>query len=420
MTSAAGLNHLHRRVERLILASDLRTESRRYGRPMRGVSRGDVGLALAVAAVGQVDVLAPDLVGVSMVEPRWVVASSYLVMSAVLVLRRVRPLLTFLVVLGAMSVQVVAVGATEGNGVLLPGLVAAYSLAAHGRRRDAIAGLALLPMAIALRELNNPDNSSAEDVVNAIGWDLALVAAWLLGAWLRTRRQLMAELEGRAVAAEQAREERAAAAVVAERARIGRELHDVVAHSVAVIVVQAEAAEELLGRDPDRVTRALRAIQGTGRDTLDEMRRLLGALAPGPDGADGPAPGTAALPALVERVRATGLVVDAEVADLPAGVSPAVDRAVYRLVQESLTNVLKHAGASRASVRLGCGEGGVEVEVVDDGSGGDLGDGGGRGLPGMRERVAVHGGRFEAGRGPTGGFVVRAWLPLEQPVGRRP
>ena len=381
---------------------------------MRGITGRDALLAVVIAALGQVDVAAPDAVGAGMVEPRWAVSLSYLVMAGVLVLRRVRPLLTFLVVLGAMTVQVLTVGTTEGNGVLLPGLVASYSLAAYAGRRSAIAGVALLPVAILLRELNNPENTTTGDVVNAIGWDLTLVAAWLLGAWLRTRRQLMAELEDRAALAERQREERAAAAVVAERARIGRELHDVVAHSMAVIVVQAEAAEELLRKDPDRAAVALQAVQGTGRQTLDEMRRLLGALSATDGPSDGPALGTAALPELVARVRGTGLVVDAEVAGLPDDVPAGVDRAVYRIVQESLTNVLKHAVASRVTVRVRGEDGGVGVDVTDDGRGGSPG-GAGRGLAGMRERTAVHGGRFEAGPRDGGGFAVRAWLPLDRP-----
>ena len=369
-------------------------------------------MALVVAGLGQVDVVAPEAVGAAMVEPRWVVSLTYLVMSGALVVRRVQPLLTFLVVLGAMTAQVLSVGTTEGNGVLLPGLLASYSLAAHAGRRSAIAGIALLPAAIVLRELNNPENTTRGDVVNAIGWDLTLVAAWLLGAWLRTRRQLVAELEQRAALSEQQREERAAAAVVAERARIGRELHDVVAHSMAVIVVQAEAAEELLRRDPDRAAAAIRAVQGTGRETLDEMRRLLGSLSATDEPAEGPASGTSALPALVSRVRGTGLSVDTDVAGLPPDLPLGVDRAVYRIVQESLTNVLKHAGASRVTVRVRAEQGGVGVDVSDDGRGGRPQDGG-RGLAGMRERVAVHGGRFSAGPCDGGGFAVRAWLPVD-------
>lgn len=384
--------------------------ARGYLHGMARLGRRDAAPAVVLVLVGQIDVWAPDLVGASVVEPRWAVSVTYLVMASVLVARRVKPLATFLVVMAAMTLQVVTVGTTEGNGVLLPGLVAAYSLAAHAPRRRAVAGLAVLPVAIVLRELNNPQNTNVEDVVNALGWDLTVVAAWLLGAYLRTRRQLVRELADRAARAEREREERAAAAVAEERARIAREMHDVVAHSISVIVVQAEAAEEMLVRDPPAAARPLRAIQRTGRDTLTEMRRLLEVLHEEPGGAV-----NATVPDLVDAVRETGLCVRLDDDGVAQQLPPAAGRAVYRIAQESLTNVLKHAQATEAVVRLRRDGGGIAVEVCDDGVGGPAGSTG-RGLAGMRERVSIHGGRFHAGPSAERGFTVRAWLPIpEQP-----
>lgn len=399
---------LHLPVERLLREIDVRARIAGLPWTMIRPAWQDVVLALAVGAAGQVDVLAPDLVSTNVVGPTWAVSVTYLVASLALVLRRSRPVETFAVVLVALGFQAATIGASEGNGTLLPALVATYSLAAHAPRRAALVGLATVPLLIAVREFNNPQNTSADEVVNALGWDLTIIAAWLLGAYLRTRRLLVRELQERAAAAEREREVQAQSAVAEERARIARELHDVVAHSVAVIVVQAEAAEEMLTRQPARAAAPLQAIQRTGRETLTEMRRLLGALhdEEGP----GPLTGIAALPDLVAGVRETGLEVDLDLA-VSASAPSTADRAVYRIVQESLTNVLKHADARRAWVRVGNADGGLSVEVSDDGVGGAAAPNG-HGLAGMRERVSVHGGRFEAGPGPGRGFVVRAWLPV--------
>ena len=199
-----------------------------------------------------------------------------------------------------------------------------------------------------------------------------------------------------------------------ERARIARELHDVVAHSVSATVIQAEAAEEVLSDAPDRARQSLARIQDTGREALGEMRRLLGIMRDGPGSGElAPQPRVADLERLVKESRrehlSVTLSVEGERRELPAG----VELSAYRIVQEALTNVRKHAGRpAEASVLVRYGEAALELEIADDGQGPRAGDGQGHGLIGMRERVAFFGGEFSAAPGKEGGFVVRASFPL--------
>jgi signal transduction histidine kinase len=219
----------------------------------------------------------------------------------------------------------------------------------------------------------------------------------------------MAELRQRAV-------DSAAVAEAAERARIARELHDVLAHSLGVIVVQAEAAEEALRLRPDLAPESLRAIQRTGREALVEIRRVVGVLRED-EAVREPTPGAAAVEALVRRVNAAGLPVELEVRGSVEALPAAPDLAVYRIVQESLTNTLKHADASKARVRIDRRPDRVSVEVTDDGRGAPSAsrDGPGNGLRGMQERITALGGTFHAGAAAGGGFAVRAELSLEEP-----
>jgi len=208
------------------------------------------------------------------------------------------------------------------------------------------------------------------------------------------------------------REEEAHRAVAEERARLARELHDVVAHAVSMVVVQAEAGAA--AGPPGRVEEAFDAVADTGRTALTELRRLLGVLrTPGEAGPRVPQPGVAQLGPLVDSVRRAGLPVELEVAGADRPLPPGVDLSAYRIVQEALTNSVKHAGPARASVRVRCGERAVEVEVVDDGQGPRPGHRPGHGLAGMRERTTLLGGELDAGPAPGGGFAVRARLPLE-------
>ena len=374
---------------------------------LAGVDRRDVALTAVVVALGQVDAIAPGLYGTNVVGPRWAVSVSYLVAGLAVLVRRTRPGPAFAVGIGALAVQALTVGTSEGNGSLLPAVLLSYSVAAHASRRVAVAALCAIPVAAAIRELNNPENTTVAEVLNGLGWDMVIVAAWLLGAYVRTRRQLVVELRQRAA-------DSAEAAAVAERARVARELHDVLAHSLGVVVVQAEAAEEALARRPEVAAESLRSIQRTGREALVEVRRLVGVLRED-EAVREPSRGACAVPELVRRVSAAGLPVELDLQGSVEGLPAAPDLAVYRIVQESLTNVLKHAGASQARVRIARGTDRVSVEVTDDGRGGAEGDGSGNGLRGMRERVAALGGTFSAGPERDGGFAVRAELLLGEP-----
>ena len=212
------------------------------------------------------------------------------------------------------------------------------------------------------------------------------------------------------------RRERATAqriAVAEERARIARELHDVVAHGVSVIAVQADATEAALEHDPARAAEPLRTIRGSAHDALGEMRRMLGVLREGDEGSDhGPQPGLARLPELLEHARAGGVNVDVEVKGEPRALPASLDLTAYRIVQEALTNVLKHAPGAPATVRLDWSPSLLELAVRDAGPGPNGVPSSGHGLVGMAERVRIHGGRLHTGATAGGGFEVIVQLPL--------
>jgi signal transduction histidine kinase len=264
-------------------------------------------------------------------------------------------------------------------------------------------------------ELRDPLNP---DLHSSLGsWPVYLVGVMLLlvGAFVRTRRLYVAELHARAEQAEADREERIRAATDDERARIARELHDAVAHSLSVMVMQAEAADEILDVDPARAHLAIRRVQEAGRGGLAEMRRLLGVLRRDESPSLAPQPGVPALRALVDGVCAGGLPVRLTIEGKPRELSAGVDISAYRIVQEALTNAIKHAGASAVDVELRYGEE-LELEVRDDGTGPEWPGELGHGLIGMRERVALYGGTLDAGSIAGGGFRVLATLPIEQPA----
>jgi signal transduction histidine kinase len=247
-----------------------------------------------------------------------------------------------------------------------------------------------------------------------------LVASYALGQGSRTRRAYLHELHARAEDLERERDQRAVLAVTAERARISRDLHDVVAHGLSVMVTQAQGAEAALDRRPDDARTALAAIVSTGRDSLADMRRVLSRV----DGVEDvwhPQPGLDRLPALAAQVTEAGLPVRLMMDGVRPALSSTVDLSAYRIVQEALTNALKHAGPhATAQVTVSCRGSGIEIEVRDDGVGpGAVGAGagnGGQGLRGMRERATLLGGRFSAGPAIPGGFVVRAALPVSEPA----
>ncbi len=249
---------------------------------------------------------------------------------------------------------------------------------------------------------------------NAIPNYVWLLAAWAVGRTVRSWRQKSLALEHANRELAEQRELRAQAAVTIERGRIARELHDVVAHNVSMMVVQAGAAERVLDGAQPHVRNALEAIAHTGRQTVDEMRTLLGVLREANDPTElKPQPGLAELNRLVEGVRTAGLPVTLRVEGDPHELPQALDVSAFRIVQEALTNTLKHAGPARADVLVRYETAAVTLEIRDSGAGKDNGHGTGHGLVGMRERVAMFGGELDAAAQSDGGFAVRARLPLD-------
>jgi signal transduction histidine kinase len=294
-------------------------------------------------------------------------------------------------------------------------LVAVYSVAAYGDRWVSLAGLAAAAVGSAAVQLT-PGRFQAPTVVSN---GLIIGAAWLLGHFVGVRRRYITRLEERTAELERARAELARRAVTEERLGLARELHDVVAHSISMIAVQSGVGAHVADTQPKEAAKALAAIEATSRAALTELRRLLGVLRQDsePQGSLSPVPGLADLDSLLAEVAKAGLAVKLQVhgtrPPLPAG----VDLSAYRIVQEALTNVIKHAGPARAQVVVGYHDRDVTVEILDDGGGAATSTGEGRagtghGLIGMRERVAAFGGDLEAGPGPDGGFRVAARLPL--------
>jgi signal transduction histidine kinase len=240
-----------------------------------------------------------------------------------------------------------------------------------------------------------------------------LLGVWGAGTIVRGRQELAAALQARTLELERERELNARLAVAAERARIARELHDVVAHDLSIMVVQAGAERRALAGARPETADVLATIEATGRTAMAEMRRMLGVLRRSADDvALAPQPTLRRLDELVTQVREAGLPVELRVEGQARPLAPGVDLSAYRIVQEALTNALKHAGPAHACVVVRYGDEALDVEVTDDGAGGAAAPAGGHGLIGMRERVAILGGRLDAGRRPGGGYAVRATLPL--------
>ena len=343
-----------------------------------------------------------------------------------LVLRRRYPMPVLVVTAGATVAH--AMFATEALNSSMGSLVALYTVAdQYDRRRS---GLAALGVGIAIGVLIIGKAGLPAGLSGFIQSELSVLVVWLLGTWSRERRHYLGTVEERAMRAEREREERAERAVADERERIAREIHDVVTHHVSVIVIQAGAGLRALDRRPEDARAALTAIDSSGRQALAEMRRMLGILGrpteASPDataeGGDAlaPMPGLDRLGELIEHVRATGMTVELSIRGEPRPLDPGLELVAYRVIQEALTNSLKHARGARARVDVGYGPRTLDLLVTDNG--GDGGDGTvvpagqGHGLIGMRERVALFGGRIATG--PTeGGYSVSVTLPLDpQPV----
>lgn len=341
------------------------------------------------------------------------------------VVRRRYPMTVLVVTLLAALVMVIT-RTTVGFATLGP-LVASYTAVAHQSQARARQATAVLVAGLAAGALLRPVDLSVEGAVVQV---IIFTGGWLLARGTRERRELFAAGLGRAQD-EAAREreradtesERARVIATEERLRISRELHDVVGHTLSVIVVQAGVAEQLLTSRPEEARRAVAEIGRTGRQTLDEIRQLLGVLREGdldrPSATASATQTLADLDALTARVRDAGLAVEVRVDGTRRELPPGIALAGYRVAQEALTNVLKHARASQALVTVRYGSAALDIDVADDGSGASAPSGSsvtGHGLAGMRERVVVYGGSFWAGPAPDGGFAVHASFPLA-PVG---
>ncbi len=314
------------------------------------------------------------------------------------------------------SVWLLAVAGSFVDGRLVPssltasicGMVAAFLL---GNLRDETltrVGLAIVLGGSAVITYNNPTAATGELVFTPVLFGIG----WLAGFALRQRAAEAEDAKERARRAERERETAARIAVAEERARIARELHDVVAHAVSVMVLQVGAVRHKLPHELAEDTEALKDVEQAGRAALAEMRRLLGAMHDGEDADLAPQPGLESLEALVERVGRAGLPVHLEVEGDAVPLPRAVDLSAYRIVQEGLTNSLKHARATRADVTVRYGTDGVQLEIRDDGVGTTKTDGLGHGLVGVRERVKIYGGEMTAGAAPGGGFLLSARLPV--------
>ena len=289
------------------------------------------------------------------------------------------------------------------------GLTICFRFGMRPWRLQSVAGLAFVVGVAALVELNTPHGKVGDFIWDAI----TFTVAWVVGFAVGEKYREVDEATERAALAEREREERARRAVADERARIARELHDVVGHSVSVMTVQASAVRRLLEPDQENVREALVVVEQTGREALAEMRRMVGVLGHAEEApALAPQPSLGEIERLVRHARDRGLPVEVSIEGDPVELPTGIDLTAYRLVQEGLTNAIKHARAGQAEVVIRYENGHVELTVSDDGRGGGDGGGSGHGLVGMRERVHVYGGELEAGPRPEGGFRLRARLPV--------
>ena len=379
----------------------------------------EFGPAAAFTLLSQYEVWTGPIphLGGSISGPKPVLSALVALISVGLALRLRYPLLALVLAMGPFGVHGVLdhfVGRGGPNlfEVFLSQVFMVYSTAANTSGRKTYAGAAIV---VALQLVGygptlpgSFDQASGEWVFYAI--------AWALGKTLRRRALRGDRLEARTAELEARQQEQIQAAIADERARIARELHDIVAHSVSLMVLQAGAARQALDRQPEKARDPLLSVEATGRTAMSELRRLVAMLRQ-PEDEDqlAPQPSLRHLNLLVDQIRQTGLVIDVDESCREDGIPPGVDLSAYRIAQEALTNVLKHARAVHVSVSVRCDGAAVEVTVEDDGRGpSDHGSlTGGHGIIGMRERVSLFGGRFEAGARAGGGFRVFAHLPYE-------
>jgi signal transduction histidine kinase len=381
---------------------------RRAVAPLRG---SDLVLVAAVAALGQLEVWAPAVSIAHIVGPPWVNALGYLLAAMALLWRRQAPVAVLAAVASISSVQYLLIGASQGLGSFLPPLVAVYSVGRHAHPRALLVAGPLTLLAVAIHELRDPIFELGGATVTF--WAI-LAVGWVVGHLFRRRAREVEALAAHAERVEREREERTRQAITEERLRITRELHDVVGHAVSLTVLQVVAALELLDAGRAEAARPrLLAVERVAREALAEMRRLVAVLGPPGEAIAAPQPHAAAIQQLVDDAVAAGLEVELAVEGEARALPPGTDLAAYRIVQEALTNVRRHAGPARASVTLRYARDALEIQVADDGRGATHRADGGRGLIGMRERVALYGGQLTTGSRAEGGYLIEARLPLE-------
>jgi signal transduction histidine kinase len=377
---------------------------------------GRYGIDALVAVSAIESALALGLAGGAEGAPRaasWLSVTAGLAITLPLMLRRRLPFA------GPAAVWLVAAGVSFVDGRIVPfpvgiyitGMVAAMVLGSLESEAWARKGLVAVVCSAVVVSLNDPQH----DLGQLVFTPLLFAVLWVTGYAIRQRIVEAETAQRRALQIEHNHEERERRAILQERARIAREMHDVVGHGVSVMTVQAAAVRRLLTPAQVREREALLAVEEAGRDALSEMRRLVTVLRdPQDDVTMTPTPGLTQLPKLLDHARQSGLPVELTIEGRPERLSAGVDLAAYRVVQEGLTNAIRHAHAQQAQVHLRYGRDHLDIEILDDGRGSGHPDGeqGGHGLAGMRERVGAYRGTLEAGPGPDGGYRLHALLPV--------
>ena len=372
----------------------------------------DAALALLLFAIGLWELLREPLADDVVRGPLALNLAAVALITLPLAIRRRAPLAVSAAVFGAIALRALAAEPLEILPSFLAALVAAYSVAAYSTKWPALLALALSVGAIEIAAARGSGGDASPDAVVA---PIFLAAVWAVGFVASSRDAGARAIEHRAAERDRRREEEARAAVATERARIARELHDSVSHSLAMIAMQSGGAQGILRRQPERAEESLRSIERAAREGLTEMRRLLGLIGEDSDETElSPQPEIARVTTLIEAARDAGLEVSFASEGEPRPVAPAVDLSAYRIVQEALTNAAKHAGRCRAAVALRWHQRTLELEVTNDGAPASAEKRPtGRGLIGMRERAALVEGELETGRCENGDFRVWARLPLE-------
>jgi signal transduction histidine kinase len=376
-------------------------------RPRHRLPPRDVFVAAGLGALLLVEIWAqPEFAG-----DRAAASVTAVTLTLSLAFARRLPLIALAAAVGAIELSNLAAPALADTPAFWLGFAfAGYCAGRYTQGRSWVAAVLMLGVAVPLAAV---EPGHPFRVADAAYVALLLVAPLVVGRVIGRRRQRESELERRAETLDRERHTMARAAVAQERARIARELHDVVAHALSVMVLQARGARHVLATQPDEARRSLDSIEHAGEQALAEMRTLLGLLRGGDDSPPtAPQPRLERIHDLVADVTASGLPVDVAIQGQPMELPLGIDVSAYRIVQEALTNALKHAGPAHARVIVRYGGDRVELEIVDDGVGVIDGSGSGHGLTGIRERVAIYNGELDCGRRPEGGYSVRVRLPV--------